>query len=833
MAQNHRHDWVTLPGWSRVRAWLALPTIVVAAACGTSVQFEKAVGTGKFAALPSQAAIALEKDVDSLPQPAAILGVMRLHPTKATSSQSRAEEALLDAAAAYGCDAIADVQEERVDPSAGKPGRSEDDKDYQWSALCVRTAKADSIATAPVVKAAPPQPSPTITAAEKEKAKAAAKADKARKEAERMAAIAADEERKAKLAAEALERERSKQSGADKDAERKRKETEADERAKKEAEAAEKDRKKRDAEAEKARKEADDKAKREAEAAEKDRKKRDADADKARKEAEDKAKKETDAAERDRKKKEAEAEKAKREADDRARRDGETAEKTRKEAEAQERTKREAEEKTKREAEEKTKREAEEKTKREANEKARKDAEDRSKRETDDKAKKDAEVAAPKPAKSDKASKAPVDWKAKFEAAATDDSEAAWLALLAGMPDGDDADRAFDRLQRAARGKSANWLTADAPKVSLEEGDTAPIGDPAQLKKDLTEGGATTARFILPREYSYTWTLRNPTKLPVVVDFKTPTGRVARVIEGGSQATGVVKGACPPLGPPLRSKVGLVLEYRFGCDVAKVVPKLGLIRPAKRDLAIDKKAADPEASPETIAKVWAANPGTRLVDIHLMAIDEAMRRRSDDMTVVQGKVFATDKPSASGTTPIRIELRNTSARDLTVVFDPGSGVDQRLLVPKKSAADMKMELPAGKQPELKIHAVLPRLRALDWLVGLWAFQGVSLVILPSPSGGLVAFAIEPQAGDDLPPKLTSLGVHVATDITVLQADLPGLIALAMFADKTPATCEKKCQMTLKIRLVDQDRYIAGAGRVLLTTVEIPGKSGTFEFATDR
>ncbi len=862
-----------------------LATAALMGACGSAVQFERALGSGRYPAMPGNAAIAMASDLASLPQPVVVLGELRLGATKGPTPQGRAEEQLLDVAGRYGCDAIAEVREDRVDAYGKKTGNADADMEYQWVAKCVRTAKAEAVALAvsPRPKATPAH-RPAVNTAEIEQKKLAAEAEKARKDAERLAALAAEKEKQAKTAAEAAEKERVRIEKAEKarldadrkrreaeeeqrrreaeqaERERKRKEAEAEERAKKEAEerarkeaeAAEKDLRKKEAEIEKARKELEEKSRKYAELTEGERKRKEAVTEKARKEAEEKARKDAEAAaEKDKKKREAEAQKqaktdakkaadqakkdelakqeadakAKREAEERAKKDSE--DKVRKEAE--DKAKKDNEERARKDAEEKTRREAEEKARKDAEDKAKQQAEERARREAEDKAKQVAEAAARRPGKGGKDAKV-VDWKARFDTAQADDSESGWLDLLGTMPDGEDNDRAFERLQRTFRARAGTWLSLDAAKVTTDEVETAAVGNPAQLKRELNDAGATMSRFLVPREYTQVWTLRNPTKHPVVIDVRTSTGRIVRQLDAGATASGTLKAACPPLGPPLRSKVGLVLEYRFGCDVAKAAPKLGAVRPIRRDLAIDRKAADPDASLDAIARLWSANPGTRLADVHLWAIDEAMRRRGDEVGQISGKVHPGER-TASGGQAVKVELRNNSARDLTIVFEVGTGRDERLTVAHKSSESIRLELPPGKTPDLHIKATVPKLRSQDWLVGLWSFQGVSLVILPG-AGGLQAWAVEPAAGDDATPKLHAFAVRQAGVEVVLAAEPPGLIALALFADKTPAACDKRCAFAVKIKLTDQDRFIAGAGRVLLALVEIPGKTGTFEFNAD-
>ncbi len=815
--------------------WAAWTTALALAGCGSAVQFDRALGTGRYGALPTTAPIAMAGRVAELPQPAIVLGELRLKPTRFSSPQGAAEEQLLDSAARYGCDAVAEVREERVETAGRKATAGEDDpRDFQWVGKCVRTPAADDAAS-------------VASAARDDRAKAA-EAERVRRDSER--AAAAEKERAAKAVAAEAERERKKR-----DAEA--------EKARKESEEAERDRKRLEGEADKARKQA--------EAADQERRKKEAELEKARKSAEEKARKFAETTGKVSAKKAAEvAEKTKKEAAAKTKKDAELAEKIKKDAELAEKSKKDAEaaEKAKREADAKkdaeAKKDADAKSRRDADqaEKSRKDSESsadaekaKQQAESEAKAKKEADAAerrradeaertrkeaearrdAEDKAQADAAKKkgkgGQVDWAGRFDAAAKDDSESAWLDYLGQAPDGQDIDKGFERLQKAVKGRPQAWLSTEAPQVSSDEVDFASPLDAAQVRRDLQEADATMARFLLPREFGVAWTLRNPTKHPVVVDLRVGAVRQSRLLEGGATATGVWKGACVPQSSPLRSKVGLVLQYRFACDTAKSMPRLGLVRPARRELSIDRRGLDADPSLEAIAKIWSSYPSTRLVDVQLQAIDEAMRRRSEDTASVVGKVVATEKVAADKPQPVKVEWRNNSNRDVTVVFDVGTGREERLLVGRKGTAEIRYELPPGVSPDLKVRGVLPKLRSADWLVGNWAFQGVHLVILPLDKG-FVAFAIDPTGGEDLPPRIHMLKVELSAADVELSALLPGWFAVAMFADKAPAACDNQCTVSLRAKLAEQDQYIVGAGRVLAVEMQVPGRSGTFKLSAD-
>jgi hypothetical protein len=821
---------------------LVLATLLLTS-CAGPIQFERAVGTGKYPPLPMTAPIELARRVNDLPQPTTVLGQLRLRPTHLSGSQGKAEEDLLDAAGRYGCDAIAAVDEVRVD---AKGQKSKDGPDYQWVAQCVRTGKAEVVAMAAGGR---PEASP----AERERQRLLSEAEQARKEAERASARAEEKERQAQVALEAAEKDRQRQAVATAELEKKHKEVE-EERRRREVDVAERDKRRKEADAsDRAKREAEARQKKDVEAADKERKRQQAADDKARKDAEAKQKKQAEAEAKQKKDAEA-AQKARVEAEAKQKKDAEAqklaAEKAKKETEAQrqaaDKSKKEgdaqrlAAEKAKKDAEaaDKAKKDAEvaERAKRDADaERAKKEAEERQreaeKAEAEDKARADAEERAKKEADSGgKKGKKAVDWRPRFEVAQRDGGEAAWLEALVVMPDGEEADKGYDALQKAAKTHSSAWLQLDPPQLSADEADVAPQLDAAQVKKDLTEADATMARFSAPREVLIPWVLRNPTKQPVVVELHAGPQHTSRTVEAGGQVAGNWRTACVPLGPPLRSKVGLVLQYRYGCDLSKTGAHLASVRPAKRELAIDKRAADAETSPEVIAKVWTAVPNTRLADLQLLALTESFRKRADDVTVLTAKVSA-DKLVPGQPTSVKVEVRSSANRDLTAVFDIGTGRDERLVVPRKATAEVRLSLPAGASTEVRIKGVLPKLRSADWLVGDWAFQGVHLVILPTDKG-LTAFAVEPGAGEDAPPRLWAMPIDLSSADGTWQAELPGLFALALLADKTPAACESRCTVQMRARFMEQDQYILGAGRVLVVDVQVADRKGTFKLATD-
>ncbi len=817
-------------------------------ACAGPIQFERAVGTGKYPPLPMTAPIELAKRVSDLPPPTTVLGQLRLRPTHQSSPQGKAEEDLLDAAGHYGCDAIAVVEEIRVD---AKGQKNKEGPEYQWVAACVRTGKAEVVAMAAGSR---PEASP----AERERQRLLAEAEQARKEAERASARAEEKERQAQMALEAAEKDRQRQAVATAELEKKHKEAE-EERRRREAEQAEREKKRKEAEAtDRAKKEAEARQKKEAESADKERKKQQAADDKARKDAEAKQKKQAEADEKARKDAEAKqkrdgeaAQKARAEAEAKQKREAEAqklaAEKAKKDGDAQkqaaEKAKRDAEaaEKAKKEAEaaDKAKREAEAKRAEDAKrtadaERAKKEAEDRQreaeKAEAEEKARAEAEEKARREPDGKKGKQKVVDWRPRYEAAQRDGGEAAWLDALGVMPDGDEADKAYESLQKSAKAHATAWLQLDPPQLAADEVDIAAPLDAAQVKKDLTEADATTARFLAPREVVIPWVLRNPTKQPVVVEVHAGPMHTSRMLEAGGQASGNWRTACVPMGPPLRSKVGLVLQYRYSCDLAKTGAHLASVRPARRELAVDKRAAESETSPESLARVWSAVPNTRLADLQLAALNEGFRKRAEDLSIITSKVTA-DKLVPGQPTSIKVEFKSTANRDVTAVFDVGSGRDERLLVPKRGAAEVRLVVPAGAPTEVRIKGLLPKLRAADWLVGDWVFQGVHLVILPTDKG-LMAFALEPGAGEDVPPRLWPMAVDVGGSEANWQAELPGLFALALLADKTPAACETRCAVQMRARFIDQDQYILGAGRVLVVEVQVADRKGTFKLAAD-
>jgi hypothetical protein len=338
----------------------------------------------------------------------------------------------------------------------------------------------------------------------------------------------------------------------------------------------------------------------------------------------------------------------------------------------------------------------------------------------------------------------------------------------------------------------------------------------------------------MPREVSVAWTLKNPTRLPVVAELRFGTARLWRQLDGGAQVKGTWRGACQPLQPPLRNKVGQVLQYVYNCDLTKARPQLASLRPLKRELAIDKRAGDDDLGLETVGKVWQAVPATRIADLHLLAIEEVMRKRSEELTSVLIRTTPQDKLVPGKPVVAKVDLRSSVNRDVTVVFDAGTGREERLAVGRRAMAEIRLDVPVaadGSLPTPKIKAVLPRMRAAEWLIGNWTWKGMHLVILPVDKG-LMAFAIEPAAGEGLPPRVWPLPVELNATDAVIQGDWPATMALALFADKTPAQCDRQCAMTMRVKLSDQDQFVLGAGRVLGVEVEVGGHKGTFKLNAD-
>ncbi len=853
-----------LPNTMKQRSFLLLCSMAFTA-CG-GVQFDREPGVERLTPLPTGAEVLVVDSMKEVPSGSQTLGTLHTRRTQEKFVRALAEKQLVAAAAPRGCDLLADVREQKFDGPPRKSGGTIDE--FEWSARCIRTAvAAEAAAPAPVVPTAPAAPAAREEPKYKnEQARLQAELAAAKETAKKAAKIAQEKEDQLRDYAENAEKEKKKQAAA---------EVERQKRDKEQAEK-EKQRAANDA-ADKARgaEKAAEKAHAAADAAEKDRKRLVADASekakviaeaptpanfKAVADAGEKVRIATENAEK--------AKQAAEQADKDAKKAGEVAaekaksldnEKARAEAVERERkAKDEADRKAKEEAERKAKEEAERKAKDEAGKaavaaavpagaapvvadraaaaKTEKDAKAaiaaEKKRQEAEKKRLEAEAKraeaerrkAEAAAKKAKAKEAPPSALTDVDVALKDGSVNALLANMALRPEADA--RVVAALDKRVAESSAEWVTVEGVVVSTVEDERGPKFDADAVAKDVEEAHATGSKFLTPREYSYRYTLRNPAARAVSLEVDLPGQRLRRVLTAGQQLVAQATVACIPHGSVTKRLNGAVLEYHFECNAdnqARVVA----VRPVERELLLDKRAADAEVPLEVIARIWQMLPGTALTGQYAAMIDEFMRRRADGFGEFQGRLATQHKANPEAPTPVLATIRNASQHDATVVFDVGTGREQRLIIPRGQTGEMKLDVPGGVTPDLKILGILPRLRSLDWLVGVWSFKGAKMALLPAERGQWTAFLLPADGG-----RVTAVGLHVQDGILQARANAPAAFVKALYGADTPGSCDDGCELRWMMRVADFDQYVTGAGRALQVEFDAADRRATVRFAAE-
>ncbi len=853
------------------------------AACG-GVQFEREAGVERITPLPTGAEVLVVSSMKEVPSGSQTLGTLRTKRSPEKFVRTLAEKQLTVAAAQKGCDLLADVHENKFDGAPRKSGGTIDE--YEWQARCIRTSVAAEAAASPPAKEKETSgPAAKESAKEEPKyrneaARLQAELSAAKEAAKKAAKLAQEKEDQLREYAENAEKEKKKTAAAEVERQKREKEQAEKEKQRAASDAADKAR---------AAEKAAEKAHAAAESAEKDRKKLVAEASEKAKvlaEAPTPAnfKAVTDAGEKVRVATE-NAERLKHEAeqaDKEAKKAGEFAQEKAKSldndkarAEALER-----ERKAKEESEKKAKEEADRKAKDDADRKAKDEADRKAKEEADRKAKESGakptvvEAAAPVPVVVDRAAAARAEKEAKAAIAAEkkrqeaekkrleaeakrqeaerkkaeaaekkrkskepavaaltdvdvalkDGSVNALLAHLALRPEADA--RVMAALDKRVADTTAEWVSVEGVVVSTVEDERGPKFDADAVAKDVEEQHATGSKFLTPREYSYRYTLRNPASRPVSLEVDLPGQRLRRVLQAGQQVVAQATVACIPHGAVTKKLNGPVLEYHFECN-ADNVSRVVAVRPVERELLLDRRAADAEVPLEVISRIWQALPATALTSQYVAMVDEILRRRTEAFADFQGRLATQHKTNPDAPTPALVTIRNASQHDATVVFDVGMGREQRLIVSRGQTAEMKLDVPAPATPELKILAILPRLRALDWLLGVWSFKGARMVLLPAERGQWTAFLLPAEGG-----RVTAVGLHVNEGVIQARANLPAAFVKALYGADTPGSCDDGCEVRWMLRVAELDQYVTGAGRALQVEFDAGDRRAVVKFAAE-
>ncbi len=155
--------------------WRCIPLMVVVAllgACG-GVQFERASGAAEYRALPRQSKVSVAENFEDVPQPAVLLGKLRLPPAEKAASQAVAEQKFAIAARRRGCNWVVGMDAHASQVVKKKRTRVRDGSGKAkvkvvettavhnaWTALCVRGADAPKDAPKAAAPAGEPAAAP-------------------------------------------------------------------------------------------------------------------------------------------------------------------------------------------------------------------------------------------------------------------------------------------------------------------------------------------------------------------------------------------------------------------------------------------------------------------------------------------------------------------------------------------------------------------------------------------------------------------------------------------------------------------------------------------------
>lgn len=156
-------------------AAVAVAAVVSAglAGCGGAVQLERTPGGTRYKAVPYKTEIKQVETTDGLPQPLALVGVLRTDTRRGEEDRAQVQRLFLREAALAGCDALvglkADIEEKKSTKTVDQLGEGGKmvkvqkevvSRTAHWSAQCVRTAALGVDPGAPEVPAPAGSPSP-------------------------------------------------------------------------------------------------------------------------------------------------------------------------------------------------------------------------------------------------------------------------------------------------------------------------------------------------------------------------------------------------------------------------------------------------------------------------------------------------------------------------------------------------------------------------------------------------------------------------------------------------------------------------------------------------
>lgn len=389
------------------------------------------------------------------------------------------------------------------------------------------------------------------------------------------------------------------------------------------------------------------------------------------------------------------------------------------------------------------------------------------------------------------------------------------LAWLARYPERDDAPAVFDALQKAAA--EANWVSKELVKAK-----TAPDKQPAEmdaqaLAKELADAGAKDIRFVREIEATYRYQVRNASSVPVVAWLAIAGGDARVLVAAGKSAhvTRTVK--CDGGGPVSRSTKRRTLEMRFGCGGAHEA-RLAAIVPADRELAISSKGCGDDATLEGIASVWSKLPTTTMVDMHLETVHALLRALRGETDRVKASLRQMGKPGDDGVVEYSVTLKNDTGREVTAVFDIGTGRLSRLPLDVRGKESITLPLAATVKPDLQVKDVLPRQRTPQWLVGVWRADTGTLVVLPNGKDTFAAYVIRPAVagllGHRVRDRVAALSVSLQGGIARIDGEVPGEFARAVLPADMVEACARGCKASLEAALTRLGKYELGGARTM-------------------
>jgi hypothetical protein len=366
-------------------------------------------------------------------------------------------------------------------------------------------------------------------------------------------------------------------------------------------------------------------------------------------------------------------------------------------------------------------------------------------------------------------------------------------------------------LQRSAPG--LDWLSVEPAVISPVEIENGPTMDPDAMAQQVEAMGGKRWKFFTPKEYSVRYNLRNPTQHPLVIDLESRGERVSRFVQPGQGVTGEQVIPCRPHGAVTPKKVDDVIEFHFECGTDPTM-RIVALRPVAREIMVDRRATDRDVPFEVMARVLTEVPDSRLAEVYFRLVDEQLEKRSLE-SAVSGRLNIVRKAEGKSPAVVEVSLRNTSARDVTAVFDVGSGREQRLAVARGKTAELRIEVPAEFTPALTIKGVLPRMRSMEWLVGAWMTPTSRVLILPNSRNQLVAFFLD--AGDPATnrlPQVIAAQLDVNDTVGTCRATVLAAHARGLFGTRVPAACAQGCGIQWTVRLTDLDQFTFGVSRTL-------------------